>query len=62
MKKILTITAFALFFGTAAYAQPGNGNPGSSPTPIDGGISLLIAAGAALGGKKAYDARKKKGE
>ncbi len=24
--------------------------------PIDGGISLLIAAGMALGGKKAYDA------
>ena len=38
--------------------------PGSSPpcggifgtcVPIDGGVSFLIAAGAAYGGKKAYD-------
>lgn len=43
-------------------AQPGSGNPGFDPTPIDGGISLLIAAGAALGGKKAYDTYKNKGE
>jgi hypothetical protein len=28
--------------------------------PIDGGISLLIVAGAAYGGKKIYDFRKKK--
>jgi hypothetical protein len=27
--------------------------------PLDGGISLLIAAGVALGGKKLYDFRKK---
>ncbi len=27
--------------------------------PIDGGISLLVAAGLALGGKKAYDLHKK---
>ena len=27
--------------------------------PIDGGLSLLIAAGIGLGAKKAYDSRKK---
>jgi hypothetical protein len=27
--------------------------------PIDGGISFLVAAGAALGAKKIYDSRKK---
>jgi hypothetical protein len=27
--------------------------------PLDGGISLLIAAGVALGGKKFYNSRKK---
>jgi hypothetical protein len=27
--------------------------------PLDGGLSLLLAAGAALGGKKVYDMRKK---
>ena len=26
--------------------------------PLDGGLSLLLAAGAALGGKKVYDTRK----
>jgi len=33
-------------------AQPGN--PETS-VPLDGGISSLIAAGAAFGGKKVYD-------
>jgi len=28
-------------------------------TPIDGGISLLVAAGAIVGAKKVRDARKK---
>lgn len=27
--------------------------------PIDGGLSLLIAAGLAYGGKRAYDSRKR---
>lgn len=58
MKKIIATLTLALGLGVTAYAQPGQGNPGQSPTPI-GGVSLLIAAGAALGGKKAYDAYKK---
>ena len=40
-------------------AAPCSG-PGGTVCPIDGGISLLIAAGAALGGKKAFDLKKKK--
>lgn len=46
----------------ALMAQPG---PGGEPPcwpppciPIDGGLSLLIGAGALLGGKKAMDLRK----
>lgn len=36
------------------------GQPGSPPaTPIDGGLSLLLAGGAAYGIKKIKDARKK---
>ena len=32
---------------------------GSPPCiPIDGGLSLLVAAGAVLGGKKAFDMRR----
>ena len=36
----------------AARAQPGGGGPepaGPSETPIDGGVSLLLAAGVGLG-------------
>jgi hypothetical protein len=59
MKKFaITIVVFCA--GIALYAQPSEGNPGGAPAPIDGGISLLIAAGAAYGGKRAYDASKKK--
>jgi hypothetical protein len=40
-------------------AQPGN--PGGDPDiPIDGGTSLLLAAGALFGIKKIYDLQKKK--
>ncbi len=42
-------------------AQPTD--PGCDPLdpacPIDGGLSLLIAAGIGLGAKKAYDQKKK---
>ncbi len=38
-------------------AQP---NPGGDPdVPIDGGLSLLLAAGVGYGAKKVHDARKK---
>jgi len=41
------------------------GDPGCDPTdpacPIDGGLTLLIAAGIGLGAKKAYQQRKKAG-
>lgn len=61
MKKfVITIVFFCA--GIALYAQPSQGNPGGAPAPIDGGISLLIAAGAAYGGKKAYDAFKNRSE
>ena len=34
---------------------PGGGCVPPNCVPIDGGLSLLIAAGAAFGGKKIYD-------
>jgi hypothetical protein len=55
MKKILS-TLILTTLVLVAFAQPGNPN---NPVPLDGGISLLIAAGAAFGAKKIYDARKK---
>ena len=46
---------------TIGFAQI---NPGCDPEdplcPIDGGVSLLIAAGIGLGAKKAYQERNKK--
>jgi len=60
MKKIILTVIFGGALSISLSAQPGRGNPDIQPTPIDGGISLLIAAGAALGGKKAFDAYKAK--
>ena len=74
IKYIITISALALFtffitpqvFGQAGPPPPpqsnnGDSGSGAAPVPIDGGISILLAAGAALGAKKVYD-MKKKGE
>ena len=55
MKKFLPTLILSTLV-LAAFAQPGNPN---NPVPLDGGISLLIAAGAAFGAKKIYDVRKK---
>lgn len=65
--KALATTALGLVLTTtAALAQaPGSGGPtpGSTPpdptqVPIDGGASLLLASGVALGLKKLRDRRK----
>ncbi len=55
MKKLIP-TLILLMIVTVAFAQPGNP---TNPVPLDGGISLLIAAGAAFGAKKIYDSRSK---
>ncbi|MBL6444767.1 hypothetical protein JMN32_00495 [Fulvivirga sp. 29W222] len=49
-----------LFISVATIAQPGGGgDPGSgAPVPL-GGLEYLIAAGAALGIKKIWSARKR---
>lgn len=54
MKKLALLVAF-VGFGYVANAQPGNPTP---PVPLDAGISLLVAAGAAYGVKKYKDSRK----
>jgi hypothetical protein len=42
------------------FGPPPCGEPFGAVCPIDGGVSLLIAAGLALGGKKAYDMNRKR--
>ena len=47
------LLALAALPGSTAHAQPGSGGPGPGPdptqTPLDGGASLLLAAGVAYG-------------
>jgi len=59
MKNIHIKIGFAfliLFTATVAFAQ---GPPGPPATPIDGGLSLLLAAGGVYGVKKIRDIRKR---
>jgi len=67
--KLIAVLSFviALSLGTDVLASPpgGGGGPGGDGgcipppcVPIDGGISLLVAAGVALGGKKIFDSLK----
>jgi len=65
MKKVRTTVLYtglviaAICVAPRANAQgPGFGGD-TQDTPIDGGVSLLIAAGAMYGVKKIRDARKK---
>ena len=70
IKILLTLSLTMFVF--VAFGQPAGGDPPGGPAggdpgcwpppcvPIDGGISFLIAIGAAFGGKKAYDVLKKK--
>ena len=47
-----------MFFPVIAYCQIGD-PLGDPDAPIDGGVSLLVAAGVGYGIKKARDSRKK---
>ncbi len=51
---------FILLFPLAMQAQPGFGDDTSdgAGAPIDGGLSILLAAGVGYGVKKAYQKRK----
>lgn len=61
MNKIIRISlaiAALVVMSQVALAQPPPPPSNPAAVPIDGGLSLLLAAGAGLGIKKAYDARK----
>jgi hypothetical protein len=62
MKKILLITALLLTYKIGCTQPPPDPITGCWPPPcipIDGGISFLLIAGAAYGGKKLNDTRKR---
>ena len=64
MKKIFLSLFFAVGLALVGMSDntppPISGNP--EPIPVDGGISLLLAAGAAYGVKKVRENRKAKKE
>lgn len=68
MKTLRLFITFVIVLGSqvvfSAPPPPPTGGPVCWPppcVPIDGGITFLIAAGAAYGAKKIHDSRKKSG-
>ncbi len=66
--SILFVTAFLFFSIQESFAGMGPPGPPTGPPPcwpppcsipLDGGISILIAAGVGLAGKKLHSLRKK---
>jgi hypothetical protein len=67
LKRVNLIVVAILFLSiTHVKAQPTEpdpldpGGPQSGAVPLDAGLTILLAAGAGYGAKKAYDYRKKK--
>ena len=52
-------TSLASMGGGMGHAKPCGGPFPPCPVPLDGGVSFLLIAGAAFGGKKMYDLTKK---
>jgi hypothetical protein len=65
MKNLRLLAIFAVvllasfMFSLNAFAQSGGPVPDPQAVPIDGGVSLLAAAGIAYGAKKLHERRKK---
>jgi hypothetical protein len=74
LRKFLLVAVLFLasqsLYGQPPAGPPPGGTTGTPPPdcwpapciPVDGGIGFLVLAGAALGGKKIYDANKRKAE
>jgi hypothetical protein len=67
LKKLTSFfVVITIFSMTQLFAQPTEpdpidpGGPQSGGVPLDAGLTVLLAAGASYGAKKAYDYRKKK--
>lgn len=59
MNNILKISVFAIAMIAVMVPVLAQAGPGAPPaTPIDGGLSLLLAAGGVYGIKKLRDSRK----
>lgn len=61
MKNPLLTTIYSMLM-LVILIETGNAQPPSpppQPVPIDGGLGILLATAAVLGGKKAWDVNKK---
>ncbi|HEX6915391.1 MAG TPA: hypothetical protein VF145_09125 [Chitinophagaceae bacterium] len=58
-RTILLVLAITIFFSVAVLAQ---GDPPTDPldVPLDGGLSVLIAAAAGYGARKAHQHHREK--
>lgn len=56
---VILINVISPLTGTAQLPSDPGCDPLDPACPIDGGLSLLIAAGIGIGAKKAYDLKKK---
>ena len=64
LKKVMMVALLALLVpvGQALADDPDTGDlgdPDGTAVPIDGGLSLLLAAGAGIGARKIYLQKKK---
>lgn len=59
-KNLLLTTGLFLASAITSVIMATPVPPGPTVVPIDGGVSLLVAACAGYGAKKIYDARKEK--
>ena len=60
LKVLLFVLMFTLIVPVLVYSQPTAPDGVDPDTPIDGGISLLLAAGGLLGAKKLREERNRK--
>jgi hypothetical protein len=60
MKKLITILLLTLYVNAFSQDDPADGD---ATVPLDGALSLLLAAGAAFGGRRLYrqGAKKRQG-
>jgi len=63
--KLLKLLFFIAFFALPFFIKNADAQPPPPPVqdiPIDGGLTLLIVAGAAYGAKKLYKQQKEENE